>query len=136
MRPAIGVLFGILSCAAVPGLAQDRDIQRALIQRQQQSNEFSLQLRQSQQRLQIVPGDLRQQQELESSQLQQRQRLETLDAQQLNAIQQRSSEADATRLILDRAHADRERQAELQRPNVLQLPPPQVRQPYTPTLIP
>ena len=36
MRPATGVLFGILSCAAVPGLAQDRDIQRALIQRQQQ----------------------------------------------------------------------------------------------------
>ena len=97
-------------------------MQRALIQRQQQSDEFALQLRQSQQRLQATPGDLNQQQSLESQQLGERQRLESLGAQQLLSIGQG---AGVSRLNQDR-------QVELQQPYELRLPPPQVRAPITP----
>jgi hypothetical protein len=103
-------------------LAQERDVQRALIQRQQQSDEFALQLRQSQQRLQLAPGDLNQQQSLESQQLGERQRLENFGAQQQLSIGQG---AGVSRLNQDR-------QLELQRPYELRLPPPQVRVPITP----
>jgi hypothetical protein len=102
-------------------------VQRALMQRQQQSDDFALQLRQSQQRLQLAPGDLNQQQTLESQHLSERQRLDSLGAQQQLSIGQGT--AGATQ---DRLSADRERQMELQRPFELRLPPPQVRAPVTP----
>lgn len=114
-------------CPLVAG-AQERDIQRALMQRQQQSDDFALQLRQSQQRLQVVPGDLNQQQALEARQLQERQRLESLDAQQ-----QRSLGQDGTgRFDAEKLHADRDRRMELQRPYEFRLPPPAIREPVTP----
>ena len=120
------LLFACLCSAAAT--AQERDVQRSLIQRQQQSDEFALQLRQSQQRLLVVPGDLNQQQDLEARQAQERQRLESLGAQQ-----QRSMGQDgAGRLAIERQQADRDRQMELQRPYELRLPPPRVRDPITP----
>lgn len=66
-----------LLLVAVPALAQEQEIQRALIQRDQQSAGFALQVRQSQEQLQPAPGDNRH--------LNERQRLENLSAeQQLN----------------------------------------------------
>jgi hypothetical protein len=118
----------LIAClASGAAIAQERDVQRALMLRQQQSDEFSLQLRQSQQRLQVAPGDLNQQQDLESRQLQERQRLESLGAQQQRSIGQGG--ADPT---TERQQADRGRQMELQRPFELRLPPPRVREPVTP----
>ena len=50
-------LFALLLAAlALPVLAQDADIQKLLIQRQQQSDAFSLQLRQSQEVLKVPPA--------------------------------------------------------------------------------
>jgi hypothetical protein len=104
------------------------DVQRALMQRQQQSDEFLLQLRQSQQRLQVAPGDLNQQQYLDSRHLGERHGMENLGAQQQLSIGQ----SPATNPSLDRQAADRARQMELQRPFELRLPPPMVRAPVTP----
>src|SRR5437868_10721126 len=111
------ILACFLSGAA---LAQESDVQRALIQRQQQSDDFALRLRQSQGRLQATPGDLNQQQYLESRQLGERQRFENLGAQQQFSNGPRQSSADLSR----------ERQ--MQQPFELRLPPPQVRAPITP----
>ena len=74
-------LFGAL--IALPAFGQEQAIQRELIMRQQQSDAFTLQLRQSQQQLQIPPGDVRRRAELEASQLRQRQELDNLSARQL-----------------------------------------------------
>ncbi len=71
---------------ALPAFAQDQSIQRELVLRQQQSEAFSLQLRQSQQMMQVPAADFRRRQELESSQLQQRQRLEEIGARQLRDV--------------------------------------------------
>jgi len=110
----------ILACFfSSASLAQDRDVQRALKQRQLQSDEFALQLRQSQERLQVKPGDLNQQQYLESRQLGERQRLENLGEQQLSSGQHRQN-------------ADLSRERQMQQPYELRLPPPQVRAPITP----
>ena len=66
-----GVL--ILLVFAVPAFAQEQEIQRALIQRDQQSASFALQLRQSQE------GDT-------SNHLAERQRLDNLSAQQIQSV--------------------------------------------------
>jgi hypothetical protein len=116
------MILAVFVSGACFAQTQDRDVERALIQRQQQSDEFSLQLRQSQQKLQLSPGDLNQLQHLESRHLSERQRLENLGAEQL------------TRPGLDRQTAERERRMELQGPLELRLPPPQVRAPVTPRL--
>jgi hypothetical protein len=60
---------------AAPALAQEQDVQRALIQRDQQSASFALQLRQSQQ------TDT-------SNHLAERQRLDNLSAQQIQSVAQ------------------------------------------------
>jgi hypothetical protein len=73
----------MLLVLAAPVAAQDDSAQRALILRQQQSDEFSQQLRQSQELLKVPPGDAGARHDLESKQLEQRQRLENLDAEQL-----------------------------------------------------
>ncbi len=119
----------LLAClCSTAAQAQERDIQRALMQRQQQADEFALQLRQSQQRLQVVPGDLNQQQALEARQLQERQRLESMGVQE-----QRSVGQDGLgRFDAERLHADRDRRMELQRPYEFRLPPPAIREPITP----
>jgi hypothetical protein len=79
--------FLLLAAAALPVLAQDQGIQRQLIQRQQQSDAFLLQLRQSQERLQLPPGDLRRMHDLEARQLSERQRLENVSEKQLGEMQ-------------------------------------------------
>lgn len=105
-----------------------RDVNRALMQRQQQSDEFALQLRQSQQRLQASPGDLNQQQYLDSRHLGERHGMENFGAQQQLSIGQSPLSSPG----LERQASDRERQLELQRPFELRLPPPMVRAPITP----
>jgi hypothetical protein len=75
--------FLLLAALAAPALAQDQGVQRQLIQRQQQSDAFLLQLRQSQERLQVPPNDLKRMQELDARQTGERQRLDNLSAKQL-----------------------------------------------------
>ena len=79
MRAALFVLL-----AALPARAQQADIQKQLIQRQQQSDAFGLQLRQSQELLNAPPA---RRAELESRQLQERQRLDDLGEKQLLEVQ-------------------------------------------------
>ena len=78
---------------SLPAFAQDAAIQRELVQRQQQSDAFALQLRQSLQLLQLLqvaPGDFRRRAEVETSQLWQRQELGNLSARQLREAGQDS----------------------------------------------
>ena len=82
----IRFLFLLVVALALPALAQDQAVQRQLIQRQQQSDAFNLQLRQAQERLQVPPGDLRRQQELNARQTSERQRLANLSTKQLIEI--------------------------------------------------
>lgn len=72
--------------AAAPSFAQDAEIQKQLIQRQQQSDAFTLQLRQSQERLLVPPGDLKRLQEFDARQTGERQRLDNLSAKQLRDV--------------------------------------------------
>jgi len=65
----------LLLTISAPAVAQEQEIQRALIQRDQQSSGFALQLKQSQEQVQPAPGDNRH--------LNERQRLENLSGQQL-----------------------------------------------------
>lgn len=77
-------LLGLFLLAiTVPAAAQDQEIQKQLIQRQQQSDAFTLQLRQSQQALKARPEKKA---ELESRQLHERQRLENVSEKQLLEI--------------------------------------------------
>ena len=70
------LLFALLAPAAT-AFAQERETQRALIQRDQQSAEFALQLRQSQEGI-LAPGDNRH--------LNERHRLDNLHALQLQLM--------------------------------------------------
>ncbi len=79
MKHALGSLVLVLS----PAFAQEQDIQRALIQRQQQSDAFTLQLRQSQELLK-VPAARRQ--AIESRQLVDRQQLDNVSETQLQEV--------------------------------------------------
>ncbi len=81
MRAAI-VLLLLVS----PALAQDQAIQRELIQRQQQSEQFNLQLRQSIEASKVPPGDSQRRMEVESRQLGERQRLENVSERQLRDV--------------------------------------------------
>jgi hypothetical protein len=76
-------LAALLAALAVPAFAQEQGVQRQLMQRQQQSDAFQLQLRQSQDRLQVMPGDLLRQQDLDARQLNERQVLDNVSARQL-----------------------------------------------------
>lgn len=76
----------LLAGFALPALAQEQDVQRQLIQRQQQSDAFLLQLRQSQERLQVPPGDLKRMQELDARQNGERQRLDNVSEKQLREV--------------------------------------------------
>ncbi len=68
---------------AMPVAAQEENVHRELIRRQQQSDEFSQQLRQSVERARVPPGDLKGRQEIDSRHLDERRRLENLNQQQL-----------------------------------------------------
>lgn len=77
------VLLAALVVASPPALAQEATLQRELIQRDQQSDAFRLELRQAQERLSVPPGDTRRRQEIEARQLGERQRLEAASRRQL-----------------------------------------------------
>lgn len=79
-------LPALLLLAAAPSLAEDADIQKQLIQRQQQSDAFLLQLRQSQERLQAPPNDLKRMQELDARQTGERPRLDAVSELQLRDV--------------------------------------------------
>ncbi len=76
----------LLVLCAVPAHAQDADIQKQIIQRQQQSDAFSLQLRQSQERLLVPTGDTRRLRELDARQTGERQRFDALSERQLRYV--------------------------------------------------
>ena len=76
-------IIPIILALAAPVAAQDESTQRALIMRQQQSDTFTQQLRQSQELIKVPPGDLEGRTRVESQQLERQQRLDNLDAQQL-----------------------------------------------------
>jgi len=78
MRAALALLI----CAGA-AFAQDAEIQKQLIQRQQQSDAFSLQLRQSQEALK-APASAKP--ALEARQLGERQRLENVGERQLRDV--------------------------------------------------
>jgi hypothetical protein len=71
-----------LACAA-PALAQDAGVQRQLIERQQRTDAFNLQLKQSQEALRASPAD---RPSLDARQLSERQRLDNLSEQQLRDV--------------------------------------------------
>lgn len=96
--------FGAL---AIPVRAQETspEVQRALIERDQQSDAFSQQLRQSQERLQTPEGPRRQ--ALESQQADERRRLDELHSQQMrdagsrSTAYERSQDADTRRPLIE-----------------------------------
>jgi hypothetical protein len=106
--------------AAGAALADDAAIERALIERDQQTDRFGLELRQSQERLAVPPGDARARRELESRQLKERQDFDRLGERQLDAAGRPLSPDPATAREL-RPHA-REKAARERR---LQLSPPE-----------
>lgn len=78
--------ISLLLLIASPALAQDQAIQRELIQRQQQSEQFNLQLRQSIEAAKVPPGDAARRMEVETRQLGERQRLENVSERQLREV--------------------------------------------------
>lgn len=78
--------IALLLLLASPALAQDQAIQRELIQRQQQSEQFNLQLRQSIEASKVPPSDTKQRMEVETRQLGERQRLENVGERQLRDV--------------------------------------------------
>jgi len=78
--------IALLLLIASPALAQDQAIQRELIQRQQQSEQFNLQLRQSIEASKVPPGDAARRMEVETRQLGERQRLENVGERQLREV--------------------------------------------------
>ncbi len=103
----------MLALVTAPALAQEQEVQRALIQRGQQSAGFALQLRQSQEGTTPAPGDNRH--------LNERQRLENLSSQQLLYV-----EKDAPQALrpYERQKAADERTFMLPPPVVRARPPP------------
>jgi len=110
-------VFLLLMLVTAPAAAQEQEVQRALIQRDQQSAGFALQLKQSQEGTTPGPGDNRQ--------LNERQRLENLAGQQLLNV-----EKDAPQALrpYERQKAADER--------TFMLPPPVVRAQPLPTPAP
>jgi len=73
----------LLVMIAAPALAQDAGIQRQLIERQQRTDAFNLQLQQSQDALRAAPVERR---SLDARQFSERQRLDNLSEQQLRDV--------------------------------------------------
>jgi hypothetical protein len=100
----------LLLAIALPAVAQEQEVQRALLERDQRTVEFALRLRQSQESPQPAAGDQRQ--------LNERQGLENLGEQQLQLVQKE--------LPLELRAYERQRAAD---ERILRLPPPVVRVP-------
>ncbi len=121
LRRPSKLLALLLPMVLISGAARagpEADIQRALIERQQRTDELILRFQQSQPS--PAPGNLRQQQELDTLHLQQLQRLQNLNAQQLRQFNesQQPSPADPTAahppMFQQQQMFDRDRQLELQ----------------------
>jgi hypothetical protein len=93
----------LLVLFAAPAYAQEADIQKQLIQRQQQSDAFSLQLRQSQEGLKAAPAA---RPSLEGRQLSERQRLDNVSEKQLLDVKPETPQALRP---YEREKAERER---------------------------
>ena len=124
MRPTLLLLF-----LAAPAFAQNADVQKELMQRQQQSDRFNQQLRQSQERLAVPPGDLRRQQEIDARQFSERQRLDNVSEQQLRDVRPETPQALRP---YERQKAEDERRA-LDRPLVPPVQPAPAAEPILPS---
>ena len=102
-----------LLLVTLPAFAQEQDVQRALIQRDQQSAEFALRLKQSQEIPRPAPGDPRQ--------LGEQLGLENAGARQLQSVQQ---ELPPELRAYERQRAAEERTLIL-RPSVVRAPEPE-----------
>jgi hypothetical protein len=117
----------LLACIAGTAIADDAALQRALIERDQQTERLGLELRQSQERLALPPGDTRARREMETRQLNERQHADRLDDRQLgSAGRPLSPDPETARQLrpYEREKAARER--------ALHLPPPAGIKPGTP----
>jgi hypothetical protein len=94
-----------LLCTA-PAFAQDQGIQRELIQRQQATDAFNLQMRQSQEAVKAPPGARG---ELDARQFSERQRLRNLSDEQLRDVRPDAQIQPELRAY-ERQKADMERQ--------------------------
>ena len=107
---------------AVPALAQNAEIQKELIQRQQAQDAFAQQLRQQQEMVRVAPGDARRAQEMESRYLVDRQRLDNLSAAQLRDVKPDTPEPLRPQ---ERQRADDDRKPYvLPAGGIVQVPPP------------
>jgi hypothetical protein len=106
----------LLLLVAFPLFAQEREIQRELIQRQQQSDTFLLQLRQSQDLLRVAPA---RRPAVEARQLSERQALENVSEQQLREVK-----AETPFQPQERQRADDERRPFLS--PVIEVPAPAI----------
>ncbi len=99
--------FFPLLLIALPAMAQDQAIQRELIFRQQQSEAFNLQLKQSLERSMVPPGHAMKRMELEARYLGERQHLENVSGRQLREVK-----ADLPQALRpeERTRAQQERQ--------------------------
>jgi len=109
--------FLVLVLVTAPALAQEQEVQRALIQRDQQSAGFAQQLKQSQEQVQPAPGDNRH--------LNERQRLENVAGQQLLNVEKDPPQAPRP---YERQKAADERTL-LFGPPVVRAPPPETPRP-------
>ncbi len=114
---SLALLFPLALIANTASADPEADIQRALIERQQRADELILRFQQSQPP--AVPGNLRQQQELDQLHLQQLQRLHNLDAQQLrqlNNLQLPAADPNSARMLMfqQQQMLERDRQLQLQ----------------------
>ena len=119
MRLALAALVLLVS----PAFAQDAEVQRELIRRDQQTDAFKLQLQQSQERLNTPPGDLRRQQALEARQLGERQHLETAGERQIQDVG-RDTPSELRPQERDRMQQERRPLAEPSQPPVIVTPEP------------
>lgn len=119
MRLALAALVLLVSRA----FAQDAEIQRELIRRDQQTDAFKLQLQQSQERLKTPLGDPRRQQALEARQLDERQRLEAVGERQIQDVG-RDTPAELRPRERERMRQERRPLAEPSQPPVVAPPEP------------
>lgn len=86
-------LLALLLALPLPVHAQNAEIQKELVQRQQAQDAFAQQLRQQQEMVRVMPGNARRAQELETRFLAERHRLENVSAAQLRDVKPDSPEA-------------------------------------------
>jgi hypothetical protein len=110
---ACGFLLFLLFLAmpALASAADDAEVKRALMQRDQMSQEFALGLQQNQLRARVPSGDADAQQRMEQLFSQQRQEIDRLHQQQLLDMQVRGRANDPVQPEYDAQRFERDRQA-------------------------